>query len=474
MTSLLTPDICIIGAGSAGLSVAAGASQLGADTVLIEANKMGGDCLNYGCVPSKSLLAAAHAAENIRQASRFGIASGEPRVDFRAVHDHVQGVIAAIAPHDSVERFEGLGARVILAAARFTGPREVVAGDFRIRARRFVIATGSSPVRPPIPGLDRVPYHTNETIFDLVERPRHLLIVGGGPVGCELAQAFRRLGAAVSLVEMAGLLAKDDPELVALLRRQLEREGVALHERAKVTGVEPASAGVALLTEREGRPQRLEGSHLLLAVGRRANLAELGLDAAGIAHGNAGITVDRGLRTSNRRVYAIGDAAGGLQFTHVAGYHAGIVIRSALFRLPARVDYRAVPRVTYTDPELAQVGLSEQEAEAAGQTVQVLRWPLAENDRAQAERTTEGLVKVVAGKRGRVLGAAILAPHAGELIQPWILAVANGLKLSAVANMIAPYPTLGEASKRAAGSFYTPLLFNRRMQRLVRLLRRFG
>jgi pyruvate/2-oxoglutarate dehydrogenase complex dihydrolipoamide dehydrogenase (E3) component len=474
MTSLLTPDICIIGAGSAGLSVAAGASQLGADTVLIEANKMGGDCLNYGCVPSKSLLAAAHAAENIRQARRFGITAGEPQVDFRAVHDHLRGVIAAIAPHDSVERFEGLGARVILAAARFTGPREVVAGDFRIRARRFVIATGSSPVRPPIPGLDRVPHHTNETIFDLVERPRHLLIVGGGPVGCELAQAYRRLGAAVSLVEMADLLAKDDPELVALLRRRLEGEGVALQERTKVTGAEPASGGLALLTERQGRPDRLEGSHLLLAVGRRASVAELGLDAAGIAHGTAGITVDRGLRTSNRRVYAIGDAVGGLQFTHVAGYHAGIVIRSAFFRLPARVDYRAVPRVTYTEPELAQVGLSEQEAQAAGQTVQVLRWPLAENDRAQAERTTEGLVKVVAGMRGRVLGAAILAPHAGELIQPWILAVANGLKLSAVANMIAPYPTLGEASKRAAGSFYTPLLFNRRMQRLVRLLRRLG
>jgi pyruvate/2-oxoglutarate dehydrogenase complex dihydrolipoamide dehydrogenase (E3) component len=474
MTSLLTPDICIIGAGSAGLSVAAGASQLGAETVLIEANKMGGDCLNYGCVPSKSLLAAAHVAENIRQARRFGITAGEPQIDFRAVHDHLRGVIAAIAPHDSVERFEGLGARVILAAARFIGPREVVAGDFRIRARRFVIATGSSPLRPPIPGLDRVPYHTNETIFDLVERPRHLLIVGGGPVGCELAQAFRRLGAAVSLVEMADLLAKDDPELVGLLRRQLEREGVALHERTKMTGVEPAGAGLALLTERQGKPDRLEGSHLLLAVGRRANFAELGLDAAGIAHSQAGITVDRSLRTSNRRVYAIGDAAGGLQFTHVAGYHAGIVIRSALFRLPARVDYRAVPRVTYTDPELAQVGLSEPEAQGVGQTVRVLRWSLAENDRAQAERTTEGLVKVIADKRGRVLGAAILAPHAGELIQPWILAVANGLKLSAIANMIAPYPTLGEASKRAAGSFYTPLLFNKRMQRLVRLLRRLG
>jgi len=469
----LTPDICVIGAGSAGLSVAAGAAQLGAETVLIEAHKMGGDCLNYGCIPSKALLAAAHAAAP-GQADRFGIRMGEPVIDFRTVHDHVHGVIAAIAPHDSAERFRGLGVRVIVAQARFTGPAELVAGDVRIRARRFVVATGSRPLVPSIPGLDRLPYLTNETVFDLVERPRHLLVIGGGPIGCELAQAFRRLGGAASIVEMATLLPKDDPELVAVVRERLQAEGVAVFEGTKVVAAESAAEGVALLTEAGGTGGRIEGSHLLVAAGRRANIAGLDLDAAGIAWTAAGITVDRHLRTTNRRVYAIGDAVGGLQFTHVAGYHAGIVIRHALFRLPARVDYRAVPWVTYTDPELAQVGLTEAAARAGGRAVRILRWPFVENDRAQTERRTAGFVKAVTTPRGRILGASIVGAEAGELIQPWVLAMANGLKVSALATMVAPYPTLGEASKRAAGSFYTPSLFSDRTRRLVRFLRWFG
>jgi pyruvate/2-oxoglutarate dehydrogenase complex dihydrolipoamide dehydrogenase (E3) component len=474
MSATLTPDICVIGAGSAGLSVAAGAAQLGAETVLIEAHKMGGDCLNYGCVPSKSLLAAAHAAAAQRQAGGFGVQAGEPAIDFRAVHDHIHGVIAAIAPHDSEERFSGLGVRVLRAQACFAGPRDVVAGDFRIRARRFVIATGSTPLVPPLPGLERVSYLTNETIFDLVERPRHLLVVGGGPIGVELAQGFRRLGAAVAIVEMATLLPKDDPELVQVVRQRLHDEGVALHERTRVVGVEPTADGVALLTENDGNRGRIDGSHLLVAAGRRANIAGLDLAAAGIAHSATGIAVDSHLRTSNRRVYAIGDAVGGLQFTHLAGYHAGIVIRHALFRLPARVDPRLVPWVTYSDPELAQIGLTEAAARAAGHAAQVLRWPFAENDRAQTERATAGLVKAVVTPRGRILGAAIVGRHAGELIQPWQLAMANGLRIGALATLVAPYPTLGEASKRAAGSFYTPQLFSKRTRRLVRFLRWFG
>ena len=470
MSTTLTPDICVIGAGSAGLSVAAGAAQLGADTVLIEAHKMGGDCLNYGCVPSKALLAAANAAQSARAAGRFGVRAAEPAIDFAAVHDHVQGVIAAIAPHDSEERFTGLGVRVIRAQARFTGPQEIVAGNVAVRARRFVLATGSSPLVPPIPGLDRVSFLTNETVFDLTETPRHLLVIGGGPIGCELAQAFRRLGAAVTIVEMATLLPKDDPELVDVVRRNLVTEGVTLQERTKVVGVEPSADGIALLTDRE----RLGGSHLLIAAGRRANLGGLDLAAAGIAHTAAGITVDKRLRTTNRRVHAIGDCIGGLQFTHVAGYHAGIVIRNALFRLPARADHRTVPWVTYTDPELAHVGLTETAARAAGHSPQVLRWPFKENDRAQAERATDGLVKAVVTPRGRILGASIVGPHAGELIHPWVLAMANGLGIGALATMIAPYPTLGEAGKRAAGSFFTPKLFSPRTRRLVRFLRRFG
>ncbi len=468
----LEPDLCVIGAGSAGLSVAAGASQMGAETVLIEKGEMGGDCLNFGCVPSKALLAAGHAAHAWRAAAAFGVAAPEPEVDFARVQQHVQQVIAGIAPTDSVARFTALGVEVIRDSARFEGPRSLVAGDRRIRAKRFVVATGSRPAVPPIAGLAEVDYLTNETVFALTERPAHLIVVGGGPIGCELGQAFRRLGARVSLVEMGDLLPKDDPELVEVVRQGLRDDGVALYEQAKVTHVAKAQGGVAVALERDGAPERIEGSHLLLAAGRRPTVADLGLEAAGIACDEAGIRTDARLRTSNRRVYAAGDVAGGPQFTHMASHHAGVVLKNALFRLPAKVETRAVPRVTYTDPELAQVGLTEAQARAAGHAVNLLRWDLHENDRARAERRTEGFCKLVVTPKGRILGASLVGPQAGELIQPWILAIANGLKVSALAQTIAPYPTLGEVGKRAAGSFYTPKLFSARTRKLVRLLLR--
>lgn len=474
MSETLSVDICVIGAGSGGLTVAAGASQLGASAVLIERAAMGGDCLNHGCVPSKALLAAAHAADAARRASLFGIRVSAPETDFAAVHRHVHGVIDAIAPNDSEERFTGLGVRVIRAAARFTGPDTVEAGGIGIRARRFVIATGSAPFVPPIPGLDTTPFLTNETIFGLTERPSHLIVIGGGPIGCELAQAFRRLGASVTLLEAASILPKDDPEPVDILRMRLKADGIDLREGAKVTRVEARDAGVAVTVERDGVQETVAGSHLLAAAGRRANLADLGLDAAGIAYTPMGVTVDAGLRTANRRVYAIGDAAGGFQFTHNAGYQAGIVIRSALFRLPAKIDNRAMPWVTYTAPELAHVGLSEQDARARHGAIRILRWSFAENDRAQTERATEGFVKAIVGKGGRILGATIVGERAGEMIQLWTLAIGQKLKIGAIANMIAPYPTFGEASKRAAGSYYTATLFSERTKKLVRFLARFG
>ncbi|MCE2510616.1 MAG: FAD-dependent oxidoreductase [Alphaproteobacteria bacterium] len=475
MTNLLTPDLCVIGAGSGGLSVAAGASQMGADTVLIERSKMGGDCLNTGCVPSKSLLAAAHTAEAIRNAHAFGIRADAPRVDFPAVQQHVAQVIAAIAPNDSVERFEGLGVRVIQEKAHFVNRREVKAGDTRIRARRFVVAAGSSAAVPPIPGIDTVPYFTNETIFDNTELPEHLLVIGGGPIGIEMAHAHRLLGARVTVLEIAGILPRDDPELVEILRNRLLRDGLVIREGIRIARLEKEGDGVAVILTGENGEERIEGSHLLIAAGRRANVNGLGLEAGEIAFTPKGITVNKRLQsTTNRRVYAIGDIAGGPQFTHVASYHAGIAIRNLLFRLPAKADTANVPWVTYTDPELAHVGMSEREAGNTGRAIRVLRWPFAENDRAQAERITEGLVKIVTDKKGRVLGADILGPRAGELIQPWVLAIANGLKIGAVANAIAPYPTLGEVNKRAAGSYYTPALFGERTQKLVRFLARFG
>jgi pyruvate/2-oxoglutarate dehydrogenase complex dihydrolipoamide dehydrogenase (E3) component len=465
----------VIGAGSAGLSVAAGASQMGAETVLIEAGEMGGDCLNYGCVPSKALLAAAKAAAFPAHAARLGVPLIPVEPDFQAVHDHVHGVIAAIAPMDSQERFEGMGVRVIRAHARFTGPRELRVGDHTVRARRFVIATGSRPMVPPVPGLRDVDHLTNETVFTLKARPRSLLVLGGGPIGCELGLAFRRLGAEVTIVEMAGILPKDDPELVDLLRRRLEGEGIRLAEGRKATQVAEVDGGVRLSAEdKAGKVESFTAERLLVAAGRAPNVAELGLEAAGVEFDRAGITVDRRLRTSNRKIFAIGDVAGGPQFTHVAGYHAGVVIKNALFRLPAKADHSAVPWVTYTEPELAHVGLTEAQAREKAGEIRVLRWPFSENDRAVCEGATEGLVKAVTDRRGRVLGCSILGAHAGELILPWVLAVSGKEKIARLAQVIAPYPTLGEASKRAAGSYYTPSLFSGRTRKIVRFLARFG
>jgi len=475
MPQSITADICVIGAGSGGLSVAAGASQMGAEVVLIERATMGGDCLNYGCVPSKALIAAAQAAQAVRGAARFGVRAAAPMVDFAAVHDHVRGVIDAIAPNDSAERFEGLGVRVIRASARFTGPATVVAGDHAISARRFVIATGSSPVAPPIPGLADVAYLTNETVFDCRGPIGHLVVIGGGPIGMEIAQAYRRLGAQVTVLEMFAALGKDDPELAEVVKRQLALDGVALHERIAIRNVAATAGGIAVaFGPKDGPESRVEGTHLLVAVGRAANVDGLGLDVAGVRFGRAGIEVDARLRTSNRRIFAIGDAAVGYRFTHVAGYHAGVVIRNALFRLPAKVDYRALPWVTYTAPELAQVGLGEAEARKRHGEIRILRSVVAENDRAQAERETEGLLKVITTRRGVVVGAGMVGAHAGEAIQIWCLAIAKGLKVKDVAGLILPYPTLGEINKRAAGSFYAPFLFGPRTRRLVRLLRRLG
>ena len=474
MSNEITADICVIGGGSGGLSVAAGASQMGADVVLVEGAKMGGDCLNYGCVPSKSMIAAAHAAHAVRSAGRFGIEAAEPRVDFRKVHDHIHGVIGAIAPHDSVERFEGLGVRVIEENGRFIGPTRVQAGDTVIDAKRVVIATGSHAGAPPIPGLDDVPYLTNETVFDRTEAPSHLLVIGGGPIGSELSQAHRRLGCEVTILDISKTLNNDDPELSEVVRTRMLKEGIVIREEIEIDSVEKDGDGVAVNIRDNGEAERIAGSHLLVAAGRVPNLAGLDLEAAGIDYDKRGITVDDRLRSTNKKVYAIGDAAGSYQFTHVAGYHAGIVIRNILFRLPAKVDYSALPWVTYTDPELAHVGLTEKQAREKHGDIRILRHPFAENDRAQAERDTDGLAKIVTTAKGVIVGASIVGPHAGELIQSWILPIQKKMKIGAVAGLIIPYPTLGEVNKRAAGTFYTPKLFSERTRKIVRFLLKFG
>ncbi|PTX54535.1 pyruvate/2-oxoglutarate dehydrogenase complex dihydrolipoamide dehydrogenase (E3) component [Litoreibacter ponti] len=448
-------DLLVIGAGSGGLSVAAGAVQMGAKVVLLEDHKMGGDCLNYGCVPSKALIAAGKKAHAMRK-TQFGVTGVDPKIDYAGAKDHVQAVIDTIAPVDSQERFEGLGVHVIRERGRFVDENTVQAGDHEITARRIVVATGSSPFVPPIPGLENVPYLTNESLWDLRDLPEHLLIVGGGPIGIEMAQAHLRLGSKVTVIEGEKAMGKDDPEMAAIVLDRMREEGVVIEEGAlaeEITG----KAGDITVKAKDGRV--FKGSHLLMAVGRAANVKDLDLEKAGVKYSNRGIEVDASLRTSNKKVYAIGDVAGQLQFTHVAGYHAGVVIRSILFGLPSKAKQGHIPWATYTDPELAQVGLTEaQSKKEHGIYSEVYRFEFEENDRAIAEGKTTGLIKVMVAK-GRPVGATIVGAGAGDLIGIWALAIANNMKMSQIAGMVAPYPTLGEVNKRAAGAYFSPRLF---------------
>ena len=463
-------DVLVIGGGSGGLSVAAGAVQMGARVVLLEGHKMGGDCLNYGCVPSKALLATASVAHAQEGNAAMGVETGEKTIDYGTAKDFVTSVIGQIAPHDSVARFDGLGVNVIEAFGRFISPTEVQAGDRVITARRIIIATGSSPLVPPIPGLSDAPYYTNETVFDLRERPNHLLIIGGGPIGMEMAQAHRRLGCEVTVIEGHKVFAKDDPELVAILVQKLRDEGIEIVEEALAQSVSGRGGAITVCTSRG----EFHGTHLLMAVGRKVNTERLDLETAGIVYDRSGVKVDGGLRTSNRRVYAIGDVAGGLQFTHVAGYHAGVVIRSILFGLPSKAKSTHIPWASYTDPELAQVGLSEAQARAKyGARLEVARFDFDGSDRAIATGKTTGLIKVMVVK-GRPVGASIVGAGAGELIGVWAMALANNLKMSAIAATVLPYPSMGEINKRVAGAYFSPKLFESSFVRwLVGLVQRF-
>jgi len=476
VVEILKPDICVIGGGSGGLSVAAAAAAFGVPVVLVENHKMGGDCLNTGCVPSKALLAAARRVHTMKSSAPFGVSAASVAVDFAKVRAHVQSVIAAIAPIDSAERFTGLGVRVIKGRAAFKDKRTVAVADkFEIRARRFVIAAGSTSAVPPIPGLDQGPYLTNESIFDLDVLPAHLIVIGGGPIGVELAQAFCRLGSAVTVCEAARPLAKDDPECAAIVLDQLERDGVVLRSPVKVMSVAHGAGKVTLTLDGANGEEKIDGTHLLVAAGRKPTVDGLGLEAAGIRYEKSGIIIDKKLKTSNRRVYAIGDcAAGQLQFTHAANYHAGLVIRNALFRLPVKVNNDVIPWVTYTEPELAQTGLSEAEARKRGTKIRVLRWPYHDNDRAQAERTTHGHIKVVTTAKGAILGVTIVGTQAGELIATWTLATAQKLNIRAMTSIVLPYPTLSEIGKRAAIDYFTPSLTKPIVRRIIAWLRRFG
>ena len=478
MAEQLTPDLCVIGAGAAGLSIAAAAATLGVPVVLVEKGRLGGEHLYTGCVPSKAMIAAGRRAEALRTAVPFGVRSAKPTVEFDEVNDHIHRVINAIAPNDSKERFTGLGVRVIEGEARFLDSKTVVIGPeldikFQIKARRFVIATGSRPIVPVVPGIEQVPFLTNENAFELRERPKHLIVLGGGPIGMELAQAFRRLGSEVTVLDMAQPLGKEDPECSAIVLDAFAREGITIRSGVKVERVRRLRQRIEVVLA-GGTEESIQGTDLLVAIGRRPNVDALDLAAARIKHEPHGIVVNKRFGTSNRRVYAIGDVTGLPAFTHSASHQAALLIRHLLFRLPIKMNVDEIPRVTFTDPELAHVGLTDVQARERHGSIRVLRWPYHDNERAQTERETRGHIKVVTSTKGMILGATIVGAAAAEQITAWTLAINHGLNIRAFAEIVMPYPTYTEIGKRAAITFFMPRLTTNWVRRILNLLRWFG
>jgi pyruvate/2-oxoglutarate dehydrogenase complex dihydrolipoamide dehydrogenase (E3) component len=470
--------LVILGAGSAGLTVASVAGQLGASVALVEAEHMGGDCLNYGCVPSKSLIRCAHAAQAVRDAGRFGVLVGAPSIDYARVREYVAGRIAAIAPHDSAERFRSLGCHVFLGRASFVDSHTVSvspqsgASAFRLKGRRFVVATGSAPRVPKLSGLAEAGFLTNLSVFSHDRLPASLVVIGGGPIGVELAQAFRFLGAEVTLLQSADrILPRDDEEAALRLQRILQAQGVAVHTNAKAMSVRKEGGAKVVTFENEGASDEARGEEILVAIGRTPN-ADLNLAAAGVAFGPSGIKVDARLRTTAPHIFACGDVAGPYLFTHMASAQAATVIVNTVFRLPSRISYQAVPWCTFTSPELASVGLTEKQAKEQGLSFRVFRANLEETDRAIFDSAEEGFVKIVVGRRNRLLGAQILAPRAGEMIHEYVLAMNAGLPISAIRNATHVYPTYSEAVKKAVSAAYRDSLFSPRTKWLVAWLRR--
>jgi len=447
-------DVVIIGGGSGGLVVASAAAQLKAKVALVEKNKLGGDCLWYGCVPSKSIIHAARVAHEVRNASRFGIYTDPPQINFAEAKDHVHKVIAAIEPHDSPERFEGLGVEVIFGSGQFIDKQTFEVNGRQLKARNFIISTGSRPAIPPVPGLKEAGYITNEDVFSpsFTDRPDALVVIGAGPIGCELGQSFHRLGSQVTIISSRDqIMPKEDPEAAAVVAKQLEADGVRIIRNARAEKVEMIDGKKCVWAGGE----KIVVDEILLSSGRSPNVESLNLEAAGVEYDKKGVKVNEALQTTNSRIYGCGDIIGGYQFTHVAGYEAVVVLTNALFSpikkfLPSKANYRVIPWATFTDPELARVGLTERQArDRYGDDVFVLKQPFAGVDRAQAEAATEGFAKIITTGKGEILGAHLVGPSAGELIHEIVLAMANKLPVSALTG-IHIYPTLAEVNSKAA------------------------
>lgn len=462
----MTHDVIVIGAGSAGLTAAGGLAMFGLRVALIEAGAMGGECLNTGCVPSKSLIAAAaraHAAKRVA----LGVTLAAT-VDWAGVAAHIDHAIAAIAPHDAQARFEAMGIEVIRTTAQFGDARTLLVGERELRAPRIVIATGSRPAIPPIEGLAETPFLTNETLFALDHLPEHLIVLGGGAMGCEMAQAFVRLGAKVTLIEAETALAREDAEAAALVLDGLRGEGVDLRLGTKAVRFESRGAGISVTL---AGGEIIAGSHLLVATGRRANIDGLDLEAAGVRYGAEGIVVDPRRRTSQPHISAIGDCRAGPRLTHVAGYEGSLAVLQIALGLPGKVDWRALPRAVYTDPELAQIGLTEAEARRQFADVEVTREHFADNDRAVTEGDTRGFIKLV-HRSGKMLGVTIVGAHAGDLLLPWAQVITGKASSFALGSAVIAYPTRSEIAKAAAFAAWEPRVFGAWPKRWAQLLAR--
>ena len=441
-------DIVIIGGGSGGLVVASAAAQLNAKVALVEKSRLGGDCLWFGCVPSKSLLHASRVAHEVKHSSRFGIYTTPPDIQFSEATGHVQNVISTIQPHDSPERFESLGVEVIFGEGQFKDQKTFTVNGRDLKARAFVVSTGSRPQVPPIEEIEEVGFLTNEQIFSLKERPQSLAVIGAGPIGCELGQAMHRLGSQVTIVSSRDhILPKEDPEAALVVEKQLEADGVNILRGKRATKVEVINGKKHLWVGEE----KIVVDEILVSSGRVPNVHSLNLEAAGVEYTEKGIVVNPKLQTTNKRIYGCGDVIGGYQFTHVAGYEAAVVVQNALFFPSAKADYRVIPWATFTEPELARVGLSEKQArDRYGDKIEVLKQDFADVDRAQAEGATEGFAKIITTSKGEILGAHLVGPSAGELIHEIILAMKNKLPVSALTGIIHIYPTLSEVNSKAA------------------------
>lgn len=469
-------DIGIIGGGAAGLTAAAGSAQFGAKTILIErAEKLGGDCLHYGCVPSKTLIRTAALWSQMKRSQEFGLPSLQlPPVDLGDVMNRVRAVIERIQHHDSPERFCSLGAEVRFGEPSFVDDHVVAVEGARLSARTWIIATGSRPAIPPVEGIDNVPCWTNETVFSQRELPSRLIVLGGGPIGLELSQAFNRLGSEVTVVEfMDQILGPEDEDVAAIIRGRLESEGVTFHTATKAVKAESRGSVIRLTVSPAGGQEGarvLESDALLVAAGRKPNMEALGLEHAGVEHTPRGIPTDLRMRTNIRHIFACGDVNGRFPFTHVAGYEGATALTNAVLRLPRKVDYARAGWCTYTDPEVASIGLNEKRARKEGVEYRLFEEPFEGNDRALAEGDPSGKIKILVDTRGRLLGCQIVGPHAGELIHEWVVALAGGVKLSTMAGAVHVYPTLSEISKRVAGDVFAARIFSERTKGILRLL----